>query len=77
MPRIMINPHPFEFVDEGDRIILRTELYDVERTIHMGEGARAESIPASRLGYSVGRWEDGELVLGESNLRYDCQPLEP
>ena len=138
MPRIMINPHPFEFIDEGEQIVLRTELYDIERTIHMNESAPAEDVTASRLGYSVGSWEDGALVvrtsridwpyfdragtpqseaveilerfelsddqsrldfditvidpatftrparmngywlaLGESILRYDCQPLEP
>ena len=138
MPRIMINPHPFEFIDQGDRIILRTELYDTERTIHMSDSARPEDVPASRLGYSTGTWDDGALVvrtsridwpyfdragtpqteaieiierfvlsddqsrldfdisvtdpatftrpahlsgywlaLGESILRYDCQPLEP
>ena len=32
----MMNPHPFEFVDEVEHIRLRSELYDIERTIHMG-----------------------------------------
>ena len=35
MPRIMTNPHPFEFVEEGERIVVNSELYDIVRTIHM------------------------------------------
>ena len=70
MPRIMINPHPFEFVDEGDRIVLRTELYDVARTIHMGDSAAPTDVPPSRLGYSVGRWESGVLVVHTSRINW-------
>ena len=68
MPRIMINPHPFEFIDQGDRIVLRTELYDIERTIHMRGDANPEDVPASRLGYSTGRWEDGTLIVRTSRV---------
>lgn len=35
MPRIMWFPYPMEFVDQGDRILLRLESYDAVRTIHM------------------------------------------
>jgi len=68
MPRIMLNPHPFEFVDRGDTIALRTELYDIERVIHMNVAAPPVGAPASRLGYSVGRWEDGALVVETSRI---------
>lgn len=68
MPRIMINPHPFEFIDQGEQIILRTELYDIERTIHMRSDANPEDVPASRLGYSTGRWEDGALIVHTSRV---------
>ncbi|MDH3506957.1 MAG: DUF6152 family protein, partial [Gammaproteobacteria bacterium] len=60
MPRIMVNPHPFEFIDGGDLITLRTELYDIERMIHMDRDAPPDDAPRSRLGYSVGSWEDGD-----------------
>ncbi len=62
MPRIMTNPHPFEFVDEGATIRLRVELYDQVRNIHMDDSA-AEEAPASSLGYSVGHWEGRTLVV--------------
>jgi hypothetical protein len=63
MPRIMLNPHPFEFVDNGATITLRTELYDIERTIHMDAAASPADQPNTHLGYSIGRWEDGDLVV--------------
>ena len=68
MPRIMINPHPFEFVDHGDRLTLRTELYDIERTIHMDRSEPPANEPWSSLGYSVGSWEDGTLVVRTSRI---------
>jgi len=67
MPRIMLNPHPFEFIDRGDTITLRTELYDIERVIHM-DVAMPVGAPASRLGYSVGRWENGALVVETARI---------
>jgi hypothetical protein len=66
LPRIMFNPHPFEFVDRGATITLRTELYDAERTIHMDRVAAPAGEPATRLGYSVGKWEEGTLIVTTS-----------
>ena len=70
MPRILFNPHPFEFVDRGATITQRTELYDTERTIHMDRAEPPAEEPASRLGYSVGRWEDGALVVATSRVSW-------
>jgi hypothetical protein len=69
MPRIMVNPHPFEFIDRGSEIILRTELYDIERIIHMDQSTVPPDAPTSRLGYSVGAWgEGGDLVVRTSKI---------
>lgn len=62
MPRIMRNPHPFEFVDNGSEIRIVSELYDLIRTVHMDEDAPPVDAPASPLGYSVGRW-DGDSIF--------------
>ena len=70
MPRIMLNPHPFEFIDRGDQITLRTELYDTVRTIHMDRSGPPVNEPASHLGYSVGVWEDGTLVVKTSRVNW-------
>jgi hypothetical protein len=71
MPRIMRNPHPFEFVDDGSEIRIVSELYDLIRTVHMGEDAPPADAPASPLGYSVGRWDgDSTLVVTTTHVNW-------
>lgn len=69
MPRLMFNPHPFEFIDRGTTIALRAELYDTERTIHMNVAAPSGE-PNFRLGYSVGRWDGNELVVTTTHVSW-------
>lgn len=61
MPWIMASNWPFEFRDEGDTIRLLAEEFDRERLIHLN-GPATEAVP-SPMGYSTGRWEDGDLVV--------------
>jgi hypothetical protein len=63
MPTIMEQPYPMEFVDQGERIVLRLEEYDTVRTIHLSQEAPATGEGPSRLGYSVGHWEGDTLVV--------------
>ena len=70
MPRLMMNPHPFEFVDEGSEVRLRSELYDIERIIHMGDSTAAEEAPPSSLGHSMGRWEGATLVVETTRVNW-------
>ena len=67
MPSMMNNPYPIEFVDRGDRIVLRLEEWDGERTIHMTEDAAAGP-PPSPKGHSVGRWEGNTLVVTTTGI---------
>lgn len=71
MPRLMWYPHPYEFVDQGNEIVLLLEMYDTVRTIHMDQSAPPEDAPFSRLGYSIGRWEGNELVVETTHLNWD------
>ena len=70
MPRLMMNPHPFEFVDEGELIIVRSELYDINRTIHLGPSPDPAEVPPSALGYSTGRWEASTLVVKTTRVNW-------
>jgi hypothetical protein len=72
MPRIAVSIFPYEFVDRGREILLRTELYDTERTIHLDRAAPPAGQPHSKLGYSVGEWRDGDLIVTTTlvNWRY-------
>jgi hypothetical protein len=66
MPAVMTRlsaPHPIDFVERDGDILIRLEVFDVVRTIHMNPSADAASRPSSRLGYSVGRWEGSALVV--------------
>lgn len=66
LPRIMITLFPYEFVDQGNEILVRAELYDTERMVHMDRTAPPANEPHSVLGYSVGEWRDGTLVIRTS-----------
>jgi len=66
LPRIMITLFPYEFVDQGNEILVRAELYDTERIVHMDRTAPPANEPHSVLGYSVGEWRDGTLVIRTS-----------
>jgi Family of unknown function (DUF6152) len=70
MPTIMEQPYPMEFVEDGDRILLRLEEYDTLRTIHMTETPAPVGNRPSDLGYSTGHWEGGTLVVKTTNIRY-------
>ncbi len=70
MPRIMVNPHPFQFIDNGDTMTLHTELYDIKRTIHMNQAAPPANETPSHLGHSVGVWESGALVVTTTMINW-------
>ena len=63
MPSVMFAPLPYELVDRGSDILVRAEIFDTVRTIHMDETAPPAGTPASILGYSVGHWDGGALVV--------------
>jgi hypothetical protein len=65
MPTIMEQPYPMEIVDRGATIELLIEEYDTRRVVHMSEDgiAAAATAAPSPLGYSVGRFEGGTLVV--------------
>ncbi len=68
MPSIMGAPTFMQFSRQGDDILLRIEEFDTRRVIHMTATAPPESEPYSLLGYSVGRWEKGRLIVETSRI---------
>jgi len=80
LPRVMTRtgPHPIEFVDRGDTILLRGEYFDIERVIHVTD-AREVDPAFGPLGYSIGRWEGESLVVDTTHVDYpyfDIRGLE-
>ena len=70
MPTIMEAPYPWEFIREGDDIVLHQEEYDTWRTIHMAPDAAPAGGPPSLLGYSVGHWQGDTLVVTTTNMTW-------
>jgi hypothetical protein len=85
MPTVMNWVYPFEFSQPNpDTIILRNEYFNLERTIHMAPATVPEALAPSRLGYSIGHWEDDGRSLVVETIRinwpyYDTigTPLTP
>jgi hypothetical protein len=70
MPRIMMTLFPYEFVDRGTEIIVRAQLYDTERVVHMDRREPPANEPRSVHGYSTGEWRDGTLVINTSRINW-------
>lgn len=68
MPGMMNNPYPIEFVDQGDRILLRLEEWDGERLIHLSADSSADDQPPSHVGFSTGRWAGNTLVVTTTRI---------
>lgn len=74
MPGVMTRvpaPHPIDFTEQQDgNIVLRVEVFDIVRTIHMDAESNASEQPAAPLGYSEGRWEGGTLVVHTTRVSW-------
>ena len=71
MPAVMTRlsaPHPMDLVEQDGDILIRLEVFDVVRTVHMGPDESTASRPGSRLGYSAGRWEGTALVVRTTGI---------
>ena len=60
--------HPFEFIQDGDDILMRLEAFDNVRRIHMDAATSAEEQPFTPLGYSTGRWEGDTLIVTTTRI---------
>jgi hypothetical protein len=71
MPRLMSNPLPMEFVQEGNVILQRFEENDNLRRIHMGAVSAERPGAYLMLGYSTGRWDGSTLVVTTTHVTPD------
>jgi hypothetical protein len=68
MPGTMITPLPFELIDRGDHIDLQLTTFGVLRRIELDAENPTEAVPLTDLGYSVGAWDGGALVVTTSRI---------
>lgn len=71
MPNANMNPYPIGFTDEGERIRLDIEEWEATRYIDMVSEETPENAPASRLGYSIGRWVGDSLVIETAEMDFE------
>jgi hypothetical protein len=55
--------HVNEILQTEDTITLKYGLMDIVRTIHLDMDEHPADITPSRAGHSIGRWENGDLVV--------------
>ncbi len=54
---------PLQITRDGDRVHIRAEWMDAERTVHLDVAEFPEPLPAGTLGYSIGRFDGSTLVI--------------
>jgi len=71
------NPPPFNASSQlyltgieilDDRVVLRSEFFDVERTVFTDGRGHPANLVSSNQGHSIGRWEDDVLVVDTIGL---------
>ncbi len=71
LPVPFFHARPILFSQDDGNIGLHHSYMDVRRTVHLGADASTSDRSASRLGYSVGRWEDERtLVVETTGINY-------
>jgi hypothetical protein len=58
---------PLQIARQGSDVVLRHEWMDVRRVVHLDQKPAPAKTPRTSLGYSVGRFEGGALVIETTN----------
>ncbi len=63
LPTIVAAPYLYEIEVRDDAVTIRSEFFNVERTIHTDGRGHPENGERSNQGHSIGRWEGSVLVV--------------
>jgi hypothetical protein len=64
MPEILGYPYPFQIMrPNADTLVMRYEVNELERSVHLNVKSHPADAAPSPLGHSIGRFENGELVI--------------
>jgi hypothetical protein len=80
LPRAMTSAggvHPLEFIRRDEDILIRLELFDSARLIHMNVDSVPRDQPHSTFGYSVGHWEGESLVVETTRINWPYFDMNP
>ncbi len=67
-PRAGLIIYPFEIVQTDSMILFLYESFGMVRRIYLDGREAPEYLPPGRMGYSVGHWEQNELVIETNNI---------
>lgn len=77
MPSLVIDPYNFGIEQLDDRLVFTYEKDDIVRTIWLGDnGPRPTVYDVYWQGHSVGRYEDGALVVVTTDFPFDPTGLD-
>ena len=68
LPTIVAAPYLYEIEVRDDTITIRSEFFNVERTIYMDGRGHPENGERSNQGHSIGRWEGDVLVVDSTHF---------
>ena len=68
LPRAMTQPLGFEIVDNGDSVTFNYVYYGATRDVRISDSLSADEQPLTPMGFAVGRWEEGSLVVETSRI---------
>lgn len=63
VPRSGLTIYPFEIVQTETMLVFLYEHFGMVRRIYLDGRALPDDLPPGRMGYSLGHWEDAELVI--------------
>jgi hypothetical protein len=67
-PRTGLVIYPFEIVQTEDLVVFLYEVFGMVRRIRIEGGSPPDYLPPARTGYSVGHWEQDELVVDTTHV---------
>lgn len=67
-PRIIGSPFPVEIIEQEHQILILYELFHADRRVYLDGRAPPDWLLPSKMGFSVGRWEDDVLVVETTHL---------
>lgn len=70
MPRVITRSggHPIRFIERQGDIVLQNEYFGLDRVIQMQPGIDVSGREPTPLGHSIGRWEDGALIITTTGI---------
>lgn len=71
MPRNNFGPHPHQFIDQGDQIIIISGEFNTPRTVYLNSDLSTELQAFSPMGFSKGYWKnENTLVVNTSRINF-------